>query len=240
MIEPDVQRRQVGATSKPAGAHALKQRLRRILDIVSAVQAGDVPDIDSLVRRFNVTRRTIFRDLSILSDVGAPCVFEPDQGRYVLAEPTLQSVRQLAHAEVFSLLLMFRVALSHPGVRDRKAADAAIRKTRRLIPADLARDMDALLGCLTIRHDREATPNPKLLEKLFFATSRRHEIDLYLVGRARKRAIRLFPYHLVYSDQQWTLRAFSQATEQVESYALKDIRMVKVLRDQLSPQRPMD
>lgn len=238
MTEPSVQQRQVGAISKPPGASGLKQRLRRILEIVAAVQSGSVPDIDSLVRRLNVTRRTIFDDLSILSDVGAPCVLDPDKGRYVLAESTLQSVRYLAHAEVFSLLLMFRVALSHPGIRNREAAHAAIRKMRQLIPPDLGRDMDALLDCLTIRHARETTPNPELLEKLFFATSGRHEIDLYPVGRARKRAIRLFPYHLVYSDQQWTLRAFSQATEQTESYPLKDIKTVEVLGDRLDPQHP--
>ena len=214
------------------------QRLRRLLDIVAAVQSGDVPDIDNLAHRFNVTRRTIFRDLSILSDVGAHCVLEPDKGRYVLTESTLQSIRQFAHAEAFSLLLMFRVALSHAALTDREAAQAAIRKIRQLIPADLGRDIDGSLDCMTILHPREEAPNRELLDKLFFATSRRKEIDLYAVGKPRGKAVRLFPYHLVYGDQQWTLRAFSLATEQVESYALKDIKTVEVLVDQLDPQCP--
>jgi predicted DNA-binding transcriptional regulator YafY len=47
------------------------ETLRRVLTLATAIADRDVlPPIGDLAERFNVSRRTIFRDLDVLRDVG--------------------------------------------------------------------------------------------------------------------------------------------------------------------------
>ena len=220
-------------------------RLKRILGILSAVQTDVVGDIDDLAARFGVTRRTIFRDFSILSEAGAPCMYEKEGKRYVLPEPTLHSLERLTHAEAFNLLLMFRIAVGHPTIADKKTATGAIQKVKQLVPSDICTDIDALLGCLTFRHPLEASVDPKLFDRLFVAVTHRHQILVRIDNDERQpeqnsslenapaketpRVDRLHPYHLLYDADRWLLIALSRTTDRINSYPLSTLRTCELL-----------
>jgi DeoR/GlpR family transcriptional regulator of sugar metabolism len=47
-------------------------RVQRILKLLTALHSGGALSVDDLSREMDVTRRTIFRDLSILEKAGVP------------------------------------------------------------------------------------------------------------------------------------------------------------------------
>lgn len=225
-------------------------RLKRILGILSAVQTEVVGDVDDLADRFGVTRRTIFRDLSTLSEAGAPCMYNKEEKRYALPEPTLHTLERLSHTEAFNLLLMFRIAAGHPAITNKNAARDAIQKVKQLVPSDICQDIDALLGCRTFRHPVEVSANPHLFDRLFFAITHRHQILIRIdnpghppeqdisggKATAGKQSVetpscadRLHPYHLLYDGDRWVLIALSRTTDRINSYPLSTLQGCEVL-----------
>ncbi len=47
-------------------------RVQRIVKLLTALHSGSNLSVDDLSRELDVTRRTIFRDLSILENAGVP------------------------------------------------------------------------------------------------------------------------------------------------------------------------
>ena len=60
----------------------MNNRLERCIRILVLVQRGDAPDAAKLAKMLNVTRRTIFRDLAALKEMGLEVVFDPSISSY--------------------------------------------------------------------------------------------------------------------------------------------------------------
>ena len=203
----------------------MKERLERILGILATLQSGTPTDINSLTAKFGVTRRTIFRDLAVLSEAGADCTFERAKGEYVLNQSPVRPVDQLTQAETLNLLLMLRVATSIPTFTDREPAKLAKAKVRGSISADLVRDMDGLLSCLSVR---EAAPLPAMVfDDVFYATSRKQQLELSFHDGKKKT---VYPYRLNLDNDHWTLDAFSPADARCDMFALTELQSARVLK----------
>ena len=54
-----------------------ESRIRRVLRLVNIMRGGTTYGVNELMRKLGVSRRTIYRDLEILSSCGMPCRFDP-------------------------------------------------------------------------------------------------------------------------------------------------------------------
>ncbi len=62
--------------SKPKG------RLKRVLQLMRALQSGPPSTPDELALRFGVSRRTVFRDLELLTEAGISNTYNRSTGTY--------------------------------------------------------------------------------------------------------------------------------------------------------------
>ncbi len=65
-------------------------RFSRVIRLEILLQSGGVADCETLRKQFKVSRRTIFRDLRVISGAGYKLAYNPEKGGYVLvAAPDL-------------------------------------------------------------------------------------------------------------------------------------------------------
>jgi predicted DNA-binding transcriptional regulator YafY len=59
-------------------------RVERLTGIISFLQSRNFTPIDRMVKKFEVSERTIYRDLVSLHEIGVPIAFEKDRGYHIL------------------------------------------------------------------------------------------------------------------------------------------------------------
>lgn len=60
-------------------------RVDRLMNIMLSIQSKKYVTADFLAEKFNLSVRTIYRDLKALSEIGVPIYFEKDRG-YTLVQ----------------------------------------------------------------------------------------------------------------------------------------------------------
>ncbi len=90
-----------GGTS---GANALG----RLLKLVFILQSRSYPNAKELAERCEVSRRTIYRDLELLSEARVPVRFRPDRQGYELAKTFFLPPLNLEENEALALLILAR------------------------------------------------------------------------------------------------------------------------------------
>ncbi len=97
----------LGADSTQYEAHAppLRLPLARLLQLVMILQSQPFPNARQLAELCGVSRRTIYRDLSILETAGLSVVYRSDRQGYQLERECLLQPPQLDEHEALALML---------------------------------------------------------------------------------------------------------------------------------------
>ena len=98
----------------------LVRRIKRIIQIAELLQRGRATDFQSIARRIGVGRRTLFRDLAILRDLGMGFAWCPVRRRYVIDSLQFQLSRSLSADEAAAF-----VSWSNGGAIGRSHSSAA-------------------------------------------------------------------------------------------------------------------
>lgn len=96
-----------GRRTQGAG-QASRATLARLLRLVLLLQSGRPPNARELGEACEVSTRTIYRDLELLTGAGVPLIYSPERQGYQLSRGfTLQSTK-LDELEILALLVMSR------------------------------------------------------------------------------------------------------------------------------------
>ena len=108
-------------------------RTDRLLAIVLELQAQGWQRAEDLAARFEITKRTVYRDMQALSEAGVPLVSVPGQG-YRLAEGYFLPPLAFTPDEAVMLLLGADFVAQNFDAQYRAAAQAAARKIEAVLP----------------------------------------------------------------------------------------------------------
>lgn len=77
-------------------------RIERLLKLIQSLQSGRAQAVDDLAKLTGVSRRTIFRDLDLLTRAGIPYTFDRANKRYLTERTTIPgpTKRRRSHASV--------------------------------------------------------------------------------------------------------------------------------------------
>ncbi|HUT97648.1 MAG TPA: WYL domain-containing transcriptional regulator [bacterium] len=166
-----------------------KTALRRLLEIDRLVRSGSDPTTEGLAERFEVTERTIYRDLAYLRDqLNAPLAFarRDDYGggyRYTDAVYVLPA-NFLRRAEVAGVLLAGKLAAQSPG-QPRGAAFAGLaERLKDLVDSRELAVIESEVGAFDYAARRVWRVDPRIVEAAGAAlrSRRRIQADLFVPG----------------------------------------------------------
>ncbi|HEV2108710.1 MAG TPA: YafY family protein [Thermomicrobiales bacterium] len=203
-------------------------RTDRLTGIILALQAGR-KTAAKLAERFEVSRRTILRDIDTLSQLGVPIVALPGAGGgYTLVEGYYLPPLNLSPAEATIVLLGLQALAGDAASPFGPSRQTAEDKIRAVLNLRVLTAMEASLDAFEITplHPASALEH---FRRLNHAIEASQWVRLSYTSARRVATHDCLPIRLVADSGRWYCRAFSMEARAERSYRLDRIQEVAVI-----------
>jgi predicted DNA-binding transcriptional regulator YafY len=209
-------------------------RTDRLLAIVIELQGKGTQRAEDLAATFEVSKRTIYRDIQAVSEAGVPIIASPGRG-YALVEGYFLPPLSFTSNEAIHLLLGSDVMAGSFDAEYRAAAQSAGRKIAGVLPERLRADVQALRESIHfIAEERAgASPTAELLAQLRRSIIKRQTVRCDYtahqgtIGTESNREAD--PYALVHVGGAWYLVAYCRLRQSVGRFRLERIERLVLL-----------
>ena len=208
-------------------------RTDRLLAIVLELQGRDRVTAEELASTFEVSKRTIYRDVLALNESGVPVVSMAGQGYWLMPGYFLPPV-SLSPDEAIMLTLGSGVMAHSFDAQYRAAARSGARKIEAVLNEDVAKEVAYLKDNIRFVHTAgEPTDTSVLLQTARRAILERRSLHLRYAKRvADKQALserKVNPHGLLHFNDTWMLSAFCQLRGDMRMFRLDRIQDLTVL-----------
>ncbi len=217
-------------------------RTDRLLAIVLELQGRDRVTAEELARTFEVTKRTIYRDVAALNESGVPVVSAAGQGYWLMEGYFLPPV-SLTPDEAVMLTLGSEVMAQSFDAQYQEAAKTASRKIEAVLSRTVQRDVAYFKENVRfisldskVLSDVHAT-----LRSVRLAILEQKSLHLSYLKRAggdrgelTKRTVD--PHGLVHFNGAWMLAAYCHLREAMRMFKLERVRRITVLPETFTRQ----
>jgi len=184
------------------------------------IRSGSYPSIDQLIRKAEVTKRTIERDIEYLRVMyKAPIEYDHKKRGYYYSEPSffIKSVI-LTEGELFSLALFDRLLEQYCNTPLEAALRRIFDKIVRSLPDNVTVNPGALSPQINVVSDHQGQIDPNVFEGIFAALKTKRTINfdyrpLQKTTVARRTAD---PYHAICQRGNWYFIGHCHDTQNVE------------------------
>jgi predicted DNA-binding transcriptional regulator YafY len=212
-------------------------RVDRLLGYILALQGGRRLRAEDLAAQFEVSRRTVYRDLEALAEIGVPVVATPGQGFGLAPGYHLPPVMFTA-AEAVALSLaggLYGQFVAHEG---RKAVDAALRKVEAVLPeAARAEAAETVRRVCQISWPHRAAPldgELPLLIQQAMRERRRMAVTYHARSGSEPRERMIDPYALVFYAGDWHLLGYCHDRRDVRQFRLTRMESPRLLPERFT------
>lgn len=217
-------------------------RIDRLLGYLLILQGRSLVRAQDLARRFEISERTVYRDMEALSEVGVPIVGLPGEGYQLLPGYYLPPIMfSESEARALSLAVSMLTGFTKSGETNR-AAQSALEKIRAVLPKATLAQVEALravLGFYSIRQPPLNLDDPQFL-RLQQAIQQQRVVHLHYHAlhdnQVTERDVE--PLHLAYLDQAWVLTAYCRLRHDQRNFRLDRMDRLTVTKETFAP-RPV-
>lgn len=180
----------------------------------------------AIARQFEVSRRTILRDVQALCEIGVPIVArEGVGGGYALPLDYTISPPQLNPRESFLLLLALETITRLSDAPFAAERSTLLAKLRALLPPQQLAEVENLLGSVAIdtpqRHQRAPW-----LDRMIAAAQARQWLRIEYQSATRLSVMHILPLHISTQEGFWYCRAFAHEPAEERIFRIDRIRTV--------------
>lgn len=208
----------------------------RLLAIVLELQARDWTRAEELATLFEVSKRTIYRDMQALSEAGIPLVAVTGQG-YGLMDGYFLPPLNFTVDEALMLILGSDFMAQNFDAQYQRAAETASTKIEAVLPGKLEKDVTYLRQNINFFASRPPTGEPDLspLKQLRRAIIERRPVRMDYVkrfgpnGTAEKTTRDVNPYSLARLSMDWYLLGYCHLRQGLRVFRLARIDELTVL-----------
>lgn len=193
---------------------------------------------------FEISERTVYRDMQALSEMGVPIMAMPGEGYRLMEGYYLPPITFSAdEARALYLSISMLTGLTTPGPTQ-TAATAALEKIRAVLPAATLRQVEALQSVLRFY----AYPRPPLNfdDKTFVALQEaihhRRVVHLHYHAQHSNKATErdVEPLELVFLDKIWILSGYCRLRQDIRAFRLDRIDRLSVRSEHFLPRNQVN
>jgi len=219
-------------------------RVRRIIEIITALQSAQHYAVCDLARMFGTSRRTVFRDLRDLQEAGVPCYYDSKTRSYAIDPKFCLPASNLSTRETLGLLLLAHKARNHIHFPLKESALRAILKIESNLAGKVKQFCNRALGSITIKEDPQVRISSldSVFVQLIEAILKKRIVNIrYDSPRERKSVVLdLEPYHLLHSQYTWHVLGRSGGHRGVRAFKLNRIKELHVLEKCFTEDKKFD
>jgi predicted DNA-binding transcriptional regulator YafY len=211
--------------------HATRPPLRRIMAIDLAVRAGEWPNARTLHDQFEVSDRTIRRDITYMRDqLGAPLEFDVAHNGYFYTEPAYRlPLFQMTEGELLALYLAERMLRQLEGTPFDSDLRRAIGRLGTLLPDGMSVRLDEKAEMLAVLPATRPHYDAESFLTLGRAAVSRQRIEMvyWTASRNSTNRRRLDPYELVLLEDGWYAAGYCHTRKEVRLFAVQRVRSAR-------------
>jgi len=185
-------------------------RAERLLELLIRLRSSPRVTAQELADHFEVSRRTILRDLQSLSDLGVTFTASPGPGGgYTLARDHRLAPLALTVNEALGLLMSYEAFLQY--AQSPFASDnlSALTKLRAILPRDIARDLERMRRHVAVVQ-RPPGPTAPLLGAILQAALDGVHLSIKYDSRSGLSERVIFPFGLYASNGCWYCACYDE------------------------------
>jgi predicted DNA-binding transcriptional regulator YafY len=218
-------------------------RIDRLTAILIQLQTKSWITAGEIAERFEISIRTVYRDIRALEEAGVPIGAEAGRGYFIVEGYHLPPV-MFTREEAGAMLIAGKLIDKLTDKSLEKAYAAAIDKIKSVLPE---RDKDTLEGLdrrIQVFHSRQVAendyPNNFLaLTQRSLADGKCLKIDYHAGYTQEKTHGRVIdPLGLVFYGNAWHLIAYCKLREEMRDFRLDRIMEMRILDECASPRKP--
>lgn len=214
----------------------------RRLNLLVLLQSNQNWNVDQMARHFEVSRRTIFRDLKTFSELNLPVTYDKDTGYGMMKGFSIPPI-MFSPKELSTILIGLSFVESQVDETLVKDAQAVQYKINSVLPTDELKHFMRSLGDKTIvdPYKRYAAEKRKGGDWFTIANaiSRQNEIVFQYTslksGDVTERRVR--PYLIVYFTDHWTLIGYCTERRGIRSFRIDGLKDVELTPQTFSLKR---
>lgn len=211
-----------------------KPQYRRLLNIDERLRAGAYPNCSNLAADWEVTRKTIFRDIEYLRwQLGAPIEYDAIRHGYAYTEPNyaLPAI-SISESDLFAVFIAEQALKQFEDTPLYAALTGVFAKIEAALPDNVSIHPSWADSRITIVPPPKTRISTVVWHTIAVALreSRRLRITYRASGRAAGRSRQIEPYHLVGHKGQWYVIALCHRAGAVRTFALSRMRRVALLK----------
>lgn len=215
-----------------------KTALRRIIELDRLIRDGVEPTTEELAERFEVTARTIYRDLAYLRDqLGAPLAYRrrrSGRGGYYYSDANyILPAGLIRHGEMVGLLLAGRLVEQTPGQPKAAPLAALIERLRGILDERELLLVQSELAAFDYAARRTRRIDARVVEAAARALRhrRRVRLDLYAPADGRWRRLEFEGYRVVHLNNNWYLLGRRVENEELDALPLARVKGLEPLEE---------
>jgi len=196
---------------------------------------------------FGTSRRTIFRDLKELQDVGVPYHYDAKTGVYTISPEYFLPPADLNLREALSLLLLAEKVSDQIQLPFRREALQAALKIENNLPAEIRQHCSSILRNISTGSDVQSSIRhngrlDRIFAQLQKAIANRRQVDFsyhsFLEGGVVQ--LRLCPYHMLYNNGTWHVLGRSSLHNKVRTFELNRISELAIMETSFAVEEDFD
>ena len=186
-------------------------RTARLLELMVTIQTRPRFTAQELPEEFEVSRRTMLRDLRALSEMGIPLRSTPGPGGgYSLPRGGRQLSASLTVDEALALIVSYEALMRYPVSPFSTQELSAVTKLRAALPPDVVGELDRLRRHVAVFEPAREYEAPLLGELLKAALDGEHLKIVYDSVRSGKTERVVYPFGLYASQGFWYCACYDQ------------------------------
>lgn len=211
-------------------------RLDRLTSIIILLQTKRLITSREIAERFEVTSRTIYRDIQTLRLAGVPIGEEEGKGYFLVEGYRLPPV-MFTMEEARALVTTSKILNYHTEDSLKENFESALLKIKAVLPL---KDKDKLefLNSRIGYHEPWAPPS-LYLDRIQHAITEsvKLEISYQTRGEEQLKVRIIHPYAVYFSGAVWSTIAFCELRQEVREFRLDRIKELKMLQTSFKPDR---
>ena len=229
----------------PRNAEVIRQ-WKLLLHLDGRAQAVSV---DELASELQVSKRTIWRDLAALQEVGFPLIDEKvdRQTTWRVMKLPLKALTDagMSVTEMCSLYIGRELLLTLTGTPFESGVNSLIKKVQKALSPRTRAFLDELPNVVRVRPEPRKKVLPgynELVAKLIEASTRRKAVEMryFSVSSNRLKDYVVHPYSVQYSDGGLYLHAFVPEYDEVRFFAIERLKKCIVTDTSFTPVKAIE
>jgi predicted DNA-binding transcriptional regulator YafY len=211
-------------------------RVGRLVKILTTLQSAKGRNCTQLAEILGTTRRTIFRDLKKLKDIGVPCKYDLKSSCYSVEPEFFLQPLDLTLQEALSVLLLVHKARDHIQLPFKNEALIAALKIENNLPVQIKKYCRTALQNISAKATAQASKHQAGLDQSFLLLTQairdKHKVNILYNSLFDKKNVDLdlSPYHLFYNHRAWYVLGHSSLHRSIRTFKLNRIEKLIVLK----------